>query len=529
MEYIKHPLIKENKILKRDYQIKISEEISRRNTLVVLPTGTGKTIIALLYIADRLLEDKNFKAIIISPTRPLTRQHYNFFVENLLVNHKKIGLVTGEVRPEARIGTWKRNIIFTTPQTFYNDLIRGYLVPIEINVIIFDEAHHAIGEHPYVKISKYILANANPRIIGLTASPGYQEKLAEIMKNLFLDNLIVLTKEDEELRRYLPSIKFNLIKAPIDGIYKYALNLIYNLINIKIDELKSTLGKYSSILLFNTWKNITYSRIVSIKDKIEELYSNNEINAKKRNKIKQILMELIILDRLATYLESYSYSSFLEYFNGIIKRATYKWRRAEKSLMSSKSLYEAYILIKKLHEKGYLYPKIKATKDIITCQKGKTLIFVGLRETAQIIKQSLNNKGIECGILIGQQGGMDQREQIKEIEKFRRGLYKVLVATQVGEEGLDISECDSVIFYDNPVSSIRRVQRAGRTGRTVPGTVYFIVNPGTRDEQKFWAGIRSERRLFNTLKIFSHKIKTIKFSIEKEEGLDAFISTKDKE
>ena len=68
---------------------------------------------------------------------------------------------------------------------------------------------------------------------------------------------------------------------------------------------------------------------------------------------------------------------------------------------------------------------------------------------------------IPAEILIGKSGdtGLKQKKQVDTIQKFRDGITKVLVATRVGEEGLDISEVNLVIFYDNVPSSFRFVQR----------------------------------------------------------------------
>ena len=70
-------------------------------------------------------------------------------------------------------------------------------------------------------------------------------------------------------------------------------------------------------------------------------------------------------------------------------------------------------------------------------------------------------------MLIGKAGkdGLKQKKQIEAVEKFREGEYNVLVSTRVGEEGLDISEVNLVVLYDNVPSSIRFVQRRGTNGK----------------------------------------------------------------
>ena len=46
------------------------------------------------------------------------------------------------------------------------------------------------------------------------------------------------------------------------------------------------------------------------------------------------------------------------------------------------------------------------------------------------------------------------------IKNFQEGTYNVIVATSIGEEGLDIGEVDMIICYDQQGSSIRLVNRS---------------------------------------------------------------------
>jgi len=525
--YINHPLIKPGTVLKRDYQLEISKKLSHgKNTLVILPTGTGKTVIALLYIADLLTKNSNVKVIFIAPTKPLVKQHYEYIKSHLLISPLDIGLVTGERSPDARRQVWSKKIIIATPQSLYNDLIREYINPSEIKAIIFDEAHHAVGNHPYVKIVRYVYEHCSPQIIGLTASPGEEEKVTEIMKNLHLEELIVLTRTDEELRRYLPPINFLLVKTETDEIYRHAINLVYDTINHRISSLKELLSKYRDIITFSNWRDLTFSKLVELREKVEQIYSEGNLSLTTRNNVKSLIMELVILDKLATYLESYGFKPFIRYFEEILKRAAYKRRLVEKRIVSDLRLNEVYVLVKEMVDKNIIYPKFSVLKQILSKDDlGKVMIFVGLRETAFDLKEFLSSNGFSCGILVGQQrkGGMSQQMQILELSKFRSGTYNILIATQVGEEGLDIAECKTVIFYDNPVSSIRRIQRTGRTGRTMPGTIYFLINPNTRDEIRFWAGVKKERKHLRELRIMSYKISKVRNVVDDSKTLEKYM------
>ena len=75
--------MKEISMEPREYQQKIFETARDANTLVVLPTGLGKTLIALMLAVDRKKKFPLERVLILAPTRPLVEQHYNSFKENL--------------------------------------------------------------------------------------------------------------------------------------------------------------------------------------------------------------------------------------------------------------------------------------------------------------------------------------------------------------------------------------------------------------------------------------------------------------
>ena len=123
---------------------------------------------------------------------------------------------------------------------------------------------------------------------------------------------------------------------------------------------------------------------------------------------------------------------------------------------------------------------------------GKALVFSSYRDSVDVIFNKLTEMGISAGILIGKAGktGLKQKEQIETVRRFRDGEIQVLIATRVGEEGLDISEVNQVVFYDNVPSSIRYVQRRGRTGRKDAGKLSVLIAKDTIDETYYWIGKR---------------------------------------
>ena len=163
-------------------------------------------------------------------------------------------------------------------------------------------------------------------------------------------------------------------------------------------------------------------------------------------------------------LEAHGVSPFLQF----CKRAQAKKGVGVRDLFElDPNFTKALSLAKEAKSKGIEHSKIPKLKEILNSVPGKALIFTSYRDSVDMIHAELLKMNIPAGILIGKAGdtGLKQKKQIEVVQKFRDGEFKVLVATRVGEEGLDIAEVNQVIFYDNVPSSIRFIQRRGRTGR----------------------------------------------------------------
>ena len=158
----------------REYQRAIVETAKKANTLVVLPTGIGKTMIALLLTMHRLNEKRPSKALIMAPTKPLIEQHYETFKKNLPELFGELNLFTGEVPGKERKKLWQgADIIFSTPQCIANDLKKELYNLSEVSLLIIDEAHRCLKNYDYTTVVDFYKRQAlDQRILGLTASPG---------------------------------------------------------------------------------------------------------------------------------------------------------------------------------------------------------------------------------------------------------------------------------------------------------------------------------------------------------------------
>ena len=76
----------------------------------------------------------------------------------------------------------------------------------------------------------------------------------------------------------------------------------------------------------------------------------------------------------------------------------------------------------------------------------------------------------------------------------------MLVATSIGEEGLDIVDTNVAIFYEPVPSEIRMIQRRGRVGRQSKGYVIFLITKGSMDEAFYWASYHRAKKMRKILR-----------------------------
>ncbi|TLZ61317.1 MAG: DEAD/DEAH box helicase, partial [Methanobacteriota archaeon] len=115
--FVDHPLIRRGAIEEREYQRNIADAALKRSTLVVLPTGMGKTVVAARVIAE-VLRSHGGTVLFLAPTKPLVEQHAAFLRDVLVVDAARIAVFTGEVTsPEERELLWRESkIVASTPQ-----------------------------------------------------------------------------------------------------------------------------------------------------------------------------------------------------------------------------------------------------------------------------------------------------------------------------------------------------------------------------------------------------------------------------
>ncbi len=500
-EYFDHPMIKKGRLEKRLYQETIFHTTVKNNSLVVLPTGLGKTVSAVLLAAHRL-NKKGGKILFLAPTRPLVEQHKRFFNEFLEIAEGDLKVLTGKVRPEKREKEYSKGMcFFATPQVAQNDIIAGRIDLDEVTLAIFDECHRATGDYPYGFIAEMYMKRADdPRILGITASPGGSEKdIKNVMDNLYIDEVEIRTEEDKDVRDYVQSVDKKWKKVDLPEEFKEVKKLLEKAYKERIKKLKQWEYAPSG--------DVYRKELLKLQGRLRKKISQGE-NDKMVYAALSKSAEAMKIEHGLMLLETQGSSSLYQYFKRLREEAREGKTKAAKSVMKDGRIATAFRKTSSLLEKGIEHPKLDALEKIVEKQlnkkkDSKILVFSHYRDQVDKIVETLEEmERCKPGGFIGQagDGGMSQKEQVERLDKLEEGEYNTIVATSVGEEGLDIPAVDLVVFYEPVASEIRSIQRRGRTGRQSSGKVVVLMAKDTRDEAYYWKSKHRERRMKETLK-----------------------------
>jgi ERCC4-related helicase len=490
MSFITHPLIKPESIDSREYQLSIAMRALDANTMVILPTGLGKTAVALLVAASRLYNEGG-RVLMLAPTKPLVEQHLRFFERHLLVKRTEgsefspFVMFTGESPPDERIKEWNRaTVILATPQVIKNDLIAGRYTLKDVILLIVDECHRAVGNYAYVFLAQRYLSTADkPLLLAMTASPGgILEKVAEVSFNLGIAHVENRTENDPDVRPYVFERDIEYISIDLPADLKAAITLI----NTCLEERLALLAS----LHFTVPKRekLTMKALNEINAQIQQRIANRDPVAYSAASVYAACMKL---RHAITLAESQGSEVLKGYLEKLVAEGTgLGGSKASQGLVKDHVFRELFERSREwTHE---LHPKPEITRGLVREQLGahpdsRIIIFATYRDTVQLMADYLTKNGIACERFVGQatkdsEKGLSQKKQIAILNRFREGDFKVLIATSVGEEGLDVPSTDLVIFYEAVPSEIRSIQRKGRTGRSRAGRVVVLVTKGTSDE-----------------------------------------------
>lgn len=492
----------------REYQEKIFAECVEKNCLVVLPTGLGKTLVALMTAIQRMTSFPGEKVVFLAPTKPLAEQHKNSFKKHLPELFAEITLFTGAVSSENRKKLWQNSdIIFSTPQCIANDLKKNLYNLNDVCLLVEDEAHRCVKNYDYTYIAqKYNQQSPHPRIIGLTASPGSEaNKIKEICRNLSIEAVELRTRDSEDVKKYLQELEFEKVLVDFPAEFQEIKHVLLKLFDRYVEELrvrKVLFGPSSKIELIKLQKKIMGNLAMA--------GSNRNYNYMLGA---SACAQAIKLQHALELLETQTLSSFNKYLQKLFKEATNQKSKGVVKLVAKPEFNFMFMSSNELLAKDKEHPKITELTKIIQREREsnenmKIIIFTQFRDTAANICKRINKiQGIKAKVFVGQakktsvgeNTGLSQKEQKKIIDDFSEGKTNVLCATCIAEEGLDIPEVNAVIFYEPIPSAIRTIQRTGRTARLSKGKLIILITRKTRDEAFFYVSRSREKKMHEAI------------------------------
>ncbi|KAL5002120.1 hypothetical protein BDV10DRAFT_202971 [Aspergillus recurvatus] len=450
----------------REYQIELFERANAQNTIAVLTTGAGKTLIAVLLLKYTVEKELNNR------TDGEPRRISFFLVDSVTLSYQQAGVLRNNL--DTNVGhifgalgpdfwsrqTWtgffeKYMVIVCTAEILHQCLLHAHIRMEQINLLIFDEAHHTKKDHVYARIIRdsYLLTQPSkrPRIFGMTASPiDTKGDVAEGAMNLelYLDSKIATASHLSQIHHF--------VKHPTEEIWTHDRlerpfgTELYNLMECRFGDIEglkpafrfawqasSELGRWCSD---GVWRQIFSAKVLP----------------KLEGKSREERSRLLDANEIAC---SHTLSS-----------------PGERGQLSHK----VQILRRKLAEH---YRENPGTKSIV---------FTTMRYTALMLLELFNALEIphlRPGLLIGARtddltgANTSFREQFLALVRFRTGEINCLFATSVAEEGLDIADCNLVVRFDLFNTMIQYVQSRGRA-RQANSTYAILVESGNQSQQQ---------------------------------------------
>lgn len=454
----------------RDYQVEISLSSVTKNTLVIIPTGLGKTFIAAMLIINFYRWFPTGKIIFMATSRPLVKQQMDSIKQFNIIAKKDIVEITGGVNPEIRTNHWQNSkVFFATPQTIQKDIERGVCPVSQIVLIVVDEAHHARGNHSYCQIIRKVAEITKFfRVIALTATPGSSVyDIQQVIFNLLITQIEIRT--DDDCAKYIHTREIqSVIIQDAPGVAELSARL-----NSIIQEYLEVLLRMSLV----TTKDPTRTS----KGKIAMLFKENH-NGEACIAMKQSLRLLNIREKLENYSIPFFTHDLEEYINSSDRIVD----------GNNDELKQLLSVAKKMPQTD---PKMDKLCEIVvdflqsSPEKSKVIVFCSYRHIVKEIVKKLNEASpiVKCTEFVGQSSsnsglrGLNQPKQLKVMDAFKRGIFNVLISTSIGEEGLDIGEVDLIVCYDVQKSATRTIQRMGRTGRHQDGNVIFLLSEASKN------------------------------------------------
>jgi ERCC4-related helicase len=504
----------------RSYQQEMLDASMKRNVIIAMDTGSGKTHVAIARIQAELERSQPGKLVwFMTPSRPLSEQQCRVLQQHLPAYHVKSLTGADDVDTWKNKALWKAfltgvHVVVGTPAVLAEALTHAFVSIPDLSLCIFDEAHRVIKKDPSNQIMQNFYHPAKlegketPHILGLSASPvqnrnASKSGLAAVEANL--DSIIITPKrfrEDLETHVHLPEL-------------------------IKVDYDENALGPRESSLCNILFQEVTNYEIEN-DPYVLELRDQNDVQAKRRlmkvyEKRKTYCTEQLqtLLNR-AEHIGTQLGKSMAEWYICTCLHRYLKGRQNGLSLVDDlesreRSHLESIIgrILSESNGTEASQPnnseKAKALHDILL-QNAKTglrsIVFVEQRAMvvalAHMLQTPALSKLYSIGTFVGNSAHssrktllcdlVDLRTQDQDLQAFRDGKKNLMIATNVLEEGIDIPVCNGVICFDLPKSLISFVQRKGRAREADSKYILFVARGDLDADPSKWRNLEEKMK-----------------------------------
>jgi ATP-dependent DNA helicase MPH1 len=488
----------------RDYQFNITQKGLFHNLLVALPTGLGKTFIAATIMLNWFRWTKTAQIVFVAPTKPLVTQQVSACLGIAGIPRSETTLLTGNVPPGIRAEEWQtKRIFFMTPQTLTNDLKTGIADPKRIVLLVVDEAHRATGGYAYVEVVKFLRRfNSSFRVLALTATPGSTvEAVQTVVDGLEIARVEIRTEQSLDIREYVHARNVDVQTFTNTEEMLLCMDLLSKALQSSVDQLRSlnaywgrdpmTLTAFGLTKARQQWmaSDVGRNAHFGLKGKVNSLFT---VLASVAHAIDLLKYHGIVpfYRHLVSFRSNTEGKKGGKYQRAIVEEDHFKklmnhidpWSKNPEFIGHPKLEYLREIVLNHFMDAG-------EGTDQTSPSNTRIMIFAHFRDSAEEITRVLKRHEpiIRPHVFVGQASakgseGMDQKKQLSVIEKFKSGTYNTIVATSIGEEGLDIGEVDLIVCYDSSASPIRMLQRMGRTGRKRAGNIVLLLMQGKEEE-----------------------------------------------
>jgi ATP-dependent DNA helicase MPH1 len=494
----------------RDYQFNIVARGLFHNLLVALPTGLGKTFIAATVMLNWYRWTTESQIVFVAPTKPLVSQQIDACFGIAGIPRSQTSMLTGTISPGLRAAEWaNKRVFFMTPQTIINDLKTGICDPKKIVLLVVDEAHRATGGYAYVEVVKFLRRfNTSFRVLALTATPGASvEAVQEVIDGLSISRVEIRTEVSLDIRQYVHSRNTETVTFDNSEEMEMVMDLFSKALMPALSKLNAMNAYWSKDPMALTAFGLTQAR--------QRWMGTAGKNAS--FPVKAMINNIFtVLSSLAHNIELLKFHGIGPFYHGVVnfrnnqsQEGANKGGKYAREIMENENFTKMMTRIQFwINNPTFIgHPKLDYLQGVVldhfvAAGEGRAgpdhppsatriMIFAHFRDSAEEIVRVLkrNEPMIRPHVFVGQAAskgseGMDQKKQLEIIQDFKSGKYNTLVATSIGEEGLDIGEVDLIVCYDSSASPIRMLQRMGRTGRKRAGNIVLLLMKG-KEENSF--------------------------------------------